>query len=470
MDVNNNSMVNPECVKFFVDVVKINRMVCPLGKTFMLNPVQLPCKHVFSERQLSEWYFANQRKICPICTQDYNVPEKDVALGETMQEFVTKISRPNQQFMNRIDEAYNALSESPEKQKIKEAIDVFSGGSLDMGLKKINSVMMFSRNEMSYVPVRDLMKQHATNFLQTVNHLIQQVQLPIPVNNQIPGVSVAVAGNGADQHPSALAIGNGMAARSPAIPAPISVHTNGSTQNVPRHTVSDTPPPPLVPLAPRPDANEEETGDSRQNESQKRPASSEFYQPVAKRLRSNATGNTNDIIFDLEEENGHSLTQENGEGDVIIARIVSSASSRVQVKREPNREAENGHTEEVAQDVQMDRLIHALKNKHKRPVYDHIKSSTNVNVRDENGNTPVHLVVLNYSKIENLIPALLQKGALLNLMNHEGETALHLAAKMGRVKEVKFLINLGASKDIRNLADKLPKEVAKNRQTRKAFK
>jgi len=84
-----------------------------------------------------------------------------------------------------------------------------------------------------------------------------------------------------------------------------------------------------------------------------------------------------------------------------------------------------------------------------------------VNERDSQGNTPLHLVIINQYDI--LIRLLLDNGADINARNIRGDTPLHLAVlPPGNVDSVETLIVEDADTNSRNRQGATPLEIANN--------
>ena len=72
-----------------------------------------------------------------------------------------------------------------------------------------------------------------------------------------------------------------------------------------------------------------------------------------------------------------------------------------------------------------------------------LKNKANINLVNQDGNTPIHLGI---DKMELLV-VLLAHGALVDVPNKRGQTGLSLAAAKGRIDVVKLLIQYGAKID-----------------------
>ena len=77
-----------------------------------------------------------------------------------------------------------------------------------------------------------------------------------------------------------------------------------------------------------------------------------------------------------------------------------------------------------------------------------------LNYRDKNGNTYLHLAVL--YKSEKMVKALIQKGININMQNKSGNTCLHLAFLNNFYSIIPFLKNNKADITIINKNNKIP--------------
>ncbi|KRT84268.1 Ankyrin repeat-containing protein, partial [Oryctes borbonicus] len=82
----------------------------------------------------------------------------------------------------------------------------------------------------------------------------------------------------------------------------------------------------------------------------------------------------------------------------------------------------------------------------------------NVNVRDSEWCSPLHIAVLT----ENLsiVKCLVEKGALVNSYNTNRQTPLHFAAKLGNVKLTHYLLDNGANINVFDMDDRSPLSLA----------
>ena len=82
----------------------------------------------------------------------------------------------------------------------------------------------------------------------------------------------------------------------------------------------------------------------------------------------------------------------------------------------------------------------------------------NLNIKDNFGNTPLHLSII--SDNMNSIKILTLKGADVNIKNNEGNTPLHIAARFGNVDTAKILLKSGADVNSKNNDGLTPLHVA----------
>ncbi|OXU20402.1 hypothetical protein TSAR_008714 [Trichomalopsis sarcophagae] len=71
-----------------------------------------------------------------------------------------------------------------------------------------------------------------------------------------------------------------------------------------------------------------------------------------------------------------------------------------------------------------------------------LENGANINSKDENGNTLLHLAVKNDNI--DVVKLLLNKGALVNDKTESGRTALHIAVEWGREENIRLLLSKGA--------------------------
>lgn len=93
-----------------------------------------------------------------------------------------------------------------------------------------------------------------------------------------------------------------------------------------------------------------------------------------------------------------------------------------------------------------------------------IDAGTNVDVRDEHGNTLLHEIVF-YPFDSECAKILIDAGVDVNIKNNSGRTALHSAASHGHPKQVSMLINAGADVNARDNDGKTPLQIAEREES-----
>ncbi len=92
----------------------------------------------------------------------------------------------------------------------------------------------------------------------------------------------------------------------------------------------------------------------------------------------------------------------------------------------------------------------------------HLNEGTDVNKKDEKGQTPLHLSARNGSK--KVGEVLVERGAAINAQDHEGQTPLHLAAREGQSAMVDLLLLKKAKVNSRDTQGRTPLHHATFRQ------
>ena len=107
-------------------------------------------------------------------------------------------------------------------------------------------------------------------------------------------------------------------------------------------------------------------------------------------------------------------------------------------------------------------LSYALNNNN-HEIFDLILNSPilNLNYKDNNGNSYLHLAVMNQN--EKIVKTLIKKGINLNLQNNSGNTALHLAYEYTNGSIIKILTSNGINSLIKNKDNKIAKEIKGNK-------
>ena len=89
-----------------------------------------------------------------------------------------------------------------------------------------------------------------------------------------------------------------------------------------------------------------------------------------------------------------------------------------------------------------------------------LELGADINVRDSQGNTPLHDAFLKKdNKYKVIIELLIDKGADINAQNYEGNTPLHSALVNYDYDTASLLINMGADINIPNKLGTTPKQM-----------
>lgn len=97
-----------------------------------------------------------------------------------------------------------------------------------------------------------------------------------------------------------------------------------------------------------------------------------------------------------------------------------------------------------------------------------IKKGADVNAKAKNGYTPLHFLARGVATPE-IAKYLLDAGADINALDSKLNTPLHIAAIRGNAAAVAYFIKAGANTTLKNDAEKLAIDVAKDLTTRAAF-
>lgn len=89
-------------------------------------------------------------------------------------------------------------------------------------------------------------------------------------------------------------------------------------------------------------------------------------------------------------------------------------------------------------------------------IYVLLKAGVNVNItRSSDGKSALHLIAFQKDSLP-IMQAIVKSGAILNLLDGSGSTALHYAANAGHSNMVKYLLSRGANPNIGNVDDEQP--------------
>jgi ankyrin repeat protein len=88
-----------------------------------------------------------------------------------------------------------------------------------------------------------------------------------------------------------------------------------------------------------------------------------------------------------------------------------------------------------------------------------LEAGANVNVKDDEGETPLHVAAESDSFNTAGLEILLKAGADVRAKKHNGDTALHLAAKCHKREFVELLLKAGADAKATNAEGLAPRDV-----------
>ncbi|MCV6606818.1 MAG: ankyrin repeat domain-containing protein [Campylobacterales bacterium] len=101
----------------------------------------------------------------------------------------------------------------------------------------------------------------------------------------------------------------------------------------------------------------------------------------------------------------------------------------------------------------------AVRNNHIDSVQALIKQKVNLNVLDDDGNSPLHYSIINQN--EDMVATLVENGKVnLNLQNKKGETALFIVTSLGNEDLVEYLLENKANPNLQTKNGKTPLLVA----------
>lgn len=391
-------------------------LVCPISKKFLLDPLRLPCGHVFDQYAFNRWYFTYKTRICPIiaCSRPYETTkgaeEDDPYRRQVAAGVQNALYQPCLELKNRINELYYRLPNSPDQPRIQQALNLFFGGQVDEAISMMVEIRRTSIIAQSLLFILDFMKEHAHDVSIKINQLIQDANLP--------------------------AVG---------IRRPQAVETKESP-------------------------GRKEFKDPEKGRKRLRFMPPYQIEPKPKRVRMEEKK--------VEEKDSHSSSTINVQESesVLIAEIVRvsgdeqsiTSEEEYDVSNSENRDEKQAEIRRAIAKTQTMNLINAIK---KRST--HFQSFQWIGdpnkIRDEDGQSLLHLLTIYYNLPKRFVEKFMEMGIDINIQNSNNETALHLAARYGKANMVRYLIELGISKDIKNKEGKSALDVAVDSNTRKAF-
>jgi ankyrin repeat protein len=87
-----------------------------------------------------------------------------------------------------------------------------------------------------------------------------------------------------------------------------------------------------------------------------------------------------------------------------------------------------------------------------------IEQGVPIDIKDNNGVTPLHIAAGFYPKI---VKYLVEQGASIDAVDIDGYTALHYGAELGEIEVVKYLIGKGANINVQDIEGQTPLDRAK---------
>jgi len=91
-----------------------------------------------------------------------------------------------------------------------------------------------------------------------------------------------------------------------------------------------------------------------------------------------------------------------------------------------------------------------------------IEHGVDLNCKNKEGNTPLHIAACPYPRVEDLktVKLLIENGADINAKNINGETPLHNASLLDQFKIMKYLIEKGADVNAPDINGITPLQIA----------
>ncbi|XP_031634299.1 uncharacterized protein LOC116347724 isoform X1 [Contarinia nasturtii] len=119
---------------------------------------------------------------------------------------------------------------------------------------------------------------------------------------------------------------------------------------------------------------------------------------------------------------------------------------------------QNGHNNIVELFQAVKNLFIAIEQRNTSEVENFIKEGVNINVKNQDGYTPLH-VVASVDQLD-VVQFLLDNNADVEAIDFNKNTPIHIAVKNNKIENVKLLLNYGASFNAKNSDDKMPLHLA----------
>ena len=460
----NNPPINSELDKLiddlkFLEIVKLADLICPLTKQFMTNAYQLiPCGHNFNKNGIIDLYAKNQTRICPTCTKPYTSVIINISLNKIVRSFQWRLFQPDQQLKRKIVDFYKTLPESEKNTELSNAIRNFMSGDI-WKYNKVAELALSSQNHRLYLPILSLMEEHRTKVDADIQELLRHTLEPVSENSYLQNTPNLPASSSShfqdmpaqDEDNRAHVSLPLLAEILPDSNTPSSSSTsstNGGNRQTPNLTLKLKRPLSNPDL---PSSKRARTRSSDENESE-----NENENDAEAENSAQVDPNIQAIVIDEAVTTTSTTTSTDSSSDSLEDERVDSFPSASSVDSMANNTSDKS-------------LIILLKSDRKFNLFTHVKPST-VNARDEEGNTPLHLIVRRYKFTKIIWNKMAKYDVNFDAQNLNGETALHIAAKMNKLNFIHILLELGASKDIVDNNDKRPLDLASKSEIIKALR
>ncbi len=445
----------------FLQVVKIADLICPLTKKFMIDPYQLvPCGHNFNKQGILEAFKQTRTKNCTHCSQPYTAIIQNLLVKSTVSSFLQALLTPGKDTAETIRQLHQSLPQAErENALLGKCLHDFLSGNIsnttDLSLYALNS----PHSEL-LLPLLKLIEEHRTNAREDIDLYIKDT-LESPLGSNVLQVSTE-SSMSTPTMPSSSSQSNRLEGES---------NSSASTE-----TPSESPEASPIRLT-----STQESNSIRKKHMikfiSKRPLSQPEY-PPAKSAR------TSDLNTEVENPEQQNTTLNAQEQSTDASFNTSSATTAAPPSPdlyddepanayignnvvEPMQPEEEAMETDVVEAADMT-LINKLKKAH-RSDYSSLVNAFSLKAVDENGNTPLHLMVIKFTWLASIFYKIENYDIDYNAQNEMGQTPLHIAAEMNKPKIIAFLLNHGASPDILDNEGRRPQDLATEEKAIEAF-
>ena len=426
----------------FLDIVKLADLICPISKQIMTDPYQLnPCGHNIDKSGMIDWYANNKTKICPRCSKPYTSTINNLFLRYVVLSFRRLLCQPKDQLKDNLEHKWKTLPNSEKSTHLVSALNEFLSGNISNGSTKFTELAVNSPQGDLYLPIISLMNEHSINVITDFAELVRMTLEPATENDSAHSNSVLSASHrNPHYHPQHSVVN--------VADLPVPLYSEILTEIINSSSSSSS-------------TNLGEAQELIPNLQEKKRSLNNPTSPSAKRLKRDPSEDNNrtSTNSDTDEED-----TEFQEIQAIVMEETPTESSLKTITSTTTSTADNTSAN-PSEDMT---LINKIKRNRSASVIPYV-NATNVNVQDEAGNTPLHLTVINDKFKTKLIKEMVKYNVNLDATNLEGQTALHIAAKMNKVAYITLLLQLGASKKIVDNNNKIPSELATKPKAQKAF-